>query len=116
MRLRSPPRNAGEVDNGHTHWRPGSAAPAEERNGQQVDEASDRPEPVVWVPALSAADLDKPGHDNDDDQYEPGDSGRPQVNLREALVAADGQPADGLAAPGEQQQEQAEACHDHEPI
>ena len=47
-----------------------------------------------------------------DEQYQPGHRGRPQVDLREPLVAADGQPPDGLAAARKQQDEQAEAGQD----
>src|SRR5215469_5299154 len=96
-------------------WDHCSAAPPEERNGHQVGQATERPEPRIWLSALAAADLDEPGNDHGNDQDQPGECGRAQVNLCEALVAVGGQPADGLAAPTEQEQEQAEASHDREP-
>jgi hypothetical protein len=60
------------------------------------------------IAALPPGYSHQPGDDQRDEQDRPGDRGRLQVDLREALVAAvTAQPADGLAAPSEQE-EQAE--------
>src|SRR5579863_80838 len=77
-----------------------SADPAEEREGEQVGEATDGQEPVVRMPAAPLGDRDHPGHDHGAEHRHPGHRGRAQVDLGEPLVAADGQAADGLAAPG----------------
>jgi DME family drug/metabolite transporter len=94
---------------------PASAAPAEQRDGGHIGEAADRGEPVVRLPAAPAGDLHQPGHDHGQEQHQPGDRGGLQVDLGEALITAGGEAPDRLAAPGQQQDDQAERGHDHQP-
>lgn len=98
---RTPPRCASPEG-------PESAAPAKPGHGEQVGQPADGEEPAIGVAALPPGDGHQPGDDQGDEQDRPGDRGCLQVDLREPLVTAvAAQPADGLAAPGEQE-EQAE--------
>src|SRR5215203_4314389 len=68
--------------------RAGSAAPAQERDGEDVGDAAHRGELPVRAAVTTVGDLPKPAAEDDGERDDPGERRGAQVDHRPALIAA----------------------------